>query len=156
MSGDVADAADYLKFATARVLVCQNQFQALHANGSAAAKAALVLLRHVHTELSEAVGCFCPEGLGVEAWSASYGDGRPVISAMPIDGGGPAIYVHVWHPDRTHPMNNRCELDVITTAEGRKQMLVTAPGVIDAVSLPEIASAGDGQPVSARTASKED
>lgn len=61
------------------------------------------------------------------------------------------------HPSPTHPQNSPCELDLITTADGtRKQMLVTAPGVIDAVSLPEVGAAGDGQPVRARTASKGD
>jgi hypothetical protein len=71
-----------------------------------------------------------------------YDDGRPVISATPLGGG---CYVHVWHPDRTHPMNNPSALDVITTPDGsRKRVLVVAEGFLDAVSVAEIAAAGDG------------
>jgi hypothetical protein len=135
----------------ARVLVCQNQFQA---SGAPAVDAALTDLRLLRTELSEAVGSFGPDGKNPEVWATHYDDGRPVISAMPI---GQGLYVHVWPVDPTHPMNSRCELDVITTPDGApKQMIVSAPGVIDAVSLPEVGAAGDGQPVPARTASKED
>ena len=47
-------------------------------------------------------------------------------------------------------MNNRGELDVITTADGtRKQVIVSAPGCIDAITF--TAEAGAGQPVPART-----
>jgi hypothetical protein len=146
MSDDVAEAADYLKFAAARVLICQHQFRALQPSGAPAAEAP-ALLGHVHTELSEAVGRFCPDGQNAEVWSTRYADGRPVISVMPI---GPGVYVHAWHPDPAHPMNNPCDLDVITTPDGtRKQMIVAAAGVIDAVNLPE----SDGQPVPAQQSS---
>jgi hypothetical protein len=148
MNSDVAEATDYLKFAAARLLICQHQFRALQASGSPGADG-LALLGHVHTELSDAVGRFCPDGQNAEVWATRYDDGRPVISAMPMEAG---LYVHVWHPDPAHPMNNRCELDVITTADGgRKRMVVSAPGCIDAVSLPEIAAAADAQPVLAQT-----
>jgi hypothetical protein len=96
-------------------------------------------LRHLHTELSEAAARFCPEGQDPERWATRYSDGRPVISAMPMEAG---LYVHTWHPDPAHPMNNRCELDVITTPDGTtKRIIVSAPGVIDAV----LVAAGDGQ-----------
>jgi hypothetical protein len=148
MNRDVAEATDYLKFAAARLLICQHQFRALQASGSPAADA-LALLGHVHTELSEAVGRFCPDGQNAEVWATRYDDGRPVISVMPI---GPGVYVHAWHPDRTHPMNSRCDLDVITIPDGtRKQMVVSAPGCIDAVSLPEITADDDGQPALSQT-----
>ena len=89
----------------------------------------------------------CPDGQNAEAWSGRYSDGHPVISAMPLDD-GPGLYVHTWHPDRTHPMNNPGELEVITTPDGtRKRILVTAPGCIDAV----IAATGDGQPAVAQS-----
>lgn len=139
MSSDITRAADLLKFAAMRMLVCQLQFQ--DGSGSPAAGAALGGLRHLHTELADAVQRLCPDGQNTEAWSARYADGRPVISAMPLDG-GPGLFVHVWHPDPTHPMNNPGALDVVTTRDGsRKQVIVTAPGYIDAVSLPETATA---------------
>jgi len=161
MSGDVAEATatDFLKFANALIAVCQREFRALALDavvaegGAQAAEAAVARLGHVHAELVDAIDRFCPDGENVEIWTTRYSDRRPVISAMPMDGG--YCYVHAWHPDPS--VNNRRDLDVVTTAGGtRKQMIVTAPGVIDAVSLPEIAAAGDGQPVPARTASKED
>jgi hypothetical protein len=49
-------------------------------------------------------------------------------------------------------MNAPCDLDFITTPDGtRKRILVSAPGFLDAVTLPETAAAGDGQPVLAQT-----
>jgi hypothetical protein len=49
-------------------------------------------------------------------------------------------------------MNSPCDLDVITTPAGaHKRVIVCAPGFLDAVSLPETAAAGDGQPVLAQT-----
>jgi hypothetical protein len=93
----------------------------------------------------------CPEGADPETWGARYSDRRAVISAMPLDA-GPVLYVHAWHPDRTHPMNNRCELDVITTPDGvRRRIIVNAPGYLDAVTFDENAGASDGQPALAHT-----
>lgn len=102
------DAVDYLKFAAALIVVAQGEFLALHVSGSpAAVEAALARLHHVHAEMSDAAGRFCPDGQSAETWLTRYDDGRPVMSAMPMGGG---CYAHAWHPDRTHPMNNRPDL----------------------------------------------
>jgi hypothetical protein len=145
------DAVDYLKFAAALIVVAQSEFRALHDNNPAlAAEALLARLHHVHAEMSDAAGRFCPDGQSEGTWLTRYSDGRPVMSAMPMDGG---CYAHAWHPDRTHPMNNRCEeLDVITTPEGtRKRIVVSAAGFLDAVTLTQTPGAGDGQPALAQT-----
>ena len=140
MSADITEATDYLKFAAARALVCHTAFHASQGSGSPAAGVAVDNLRHLQIELSEAVVRLCPEGHHPEAWAARYDDGRPVISAMPL-GERTGLYVHVWHPDRTHPMNNPGELEVVTTPDGnRKRIIVAAPGCIDAVT-----EASDGQ-----------
>jgi hypothetical protein len=118
-------------------------------NPALAAEAALARLDHLRAELTDAAGRFCPDGQSAEAFMTRYGDARAVMSAMPMAG---VCYAHAWHPDHTHPMNNPCDLDVITTPNGnRKRIIVTAPGFLDAVSLPETAATGDGQPVPAQT-----
>ena len=68
------------------------------------------------------------------------------------DAYGGACYAHAWHPDRTHPMNNHCELDDITTPDGvRRRIIVNAPGYVDAGTFDENAGASDGQPALAHT-----
>ncbi len=124
-------------------MVAQGEFRALHdTNPALAAEALLARLHHLHAEMSDAAGRFCPDGQSAETWLTRYDDGRPVLSAMPM---GRGCYAHAWHPDRTHPMNNRCELDVITTPDGaRRRIIVNAPGFLDSVA--ETADSGEGQP----------
>jgi hypothetical protein len=143
------NAVDYLKFAAALIVVAQGEFRALHdTNPALAAEALLARLHHVHAEMSDAAGRFCPDGQSAETWLTRYDDGRPVMSAMPMGG---CCYAHAWHPDRAHPMNHPCELDVITTQDGtRKRTIVNAMGFLDSVTLTETAGAGDGQPALAQ------
>ena len=140
-------SANYLKFAVALIVGAQGEFRALHdSNPALAAEALLARLHRVHAELSAAAGRFCPDGQSAETWLTRYDDGRPVMSAMPMGG----CYAHAWHPDRTHPMNNRCELDVVTTPDGvRGRIIVSAPGHLDAVKPTE--PADDGQQALAQT-----
>jgi hypothetical protein len=105
----------------------------------------------LYRDLSNALRGRCPPGQDPEAFASRYSDGRPVISAMSLDA-GPVLYIHAWHPDCTHPMNNRCELDVITAPDGvRRRVIVKAPGYLDAITLPETTRASDGQRALAQT-----
>jgi hypothetical protein len=123
-------AADFLKFASALILVCEGEFR-MNLGSEPVAEAALGRLRHLHSELLDATGRFCPEGVNSEAWLGRYSDGRRVVSAMPMGGG---CYVHAWHPDPS--VNRPCELDVVTTPDGsRKRVIVVAEGFLDAVSV---------------------
>jgi hypothetical protein len=68
-----------------------------------------------------------------------YDDGRAVMSVMPVDDAGLARYIHCWHPAADHPMNQRGELETVTLHDAtRKKVLVSAPGVLDSVSLPPL------------------
>jgi|SRR5271166_1449611 len=144
MTSDI-NPVDVVRFTAARVMVSLTQARSRSDND------ALAILEQLHNDLSGALRRLCPEGQDPEAHASRYSDGRPVISAMPLDA-GPVLYVHAWHPDPTHPMNNPCELDVITTPDGvRRRVIVSAPGHLDAITLPETTRAGDGQPALAQT-----
>jgi hypothetical protein len=144
MTSDI-NPVDVVRFTAARVMVSLTQARSRLDND------VLAILGDLHRDLSSALRRLCPEGQDPEAHASRYSDGRPVISAMPLDA-GPVLYVHAWHPDPTHPMTNPCELDVITTPDGvRRRIIVNAPGYLDAVTFDENAGAGDGQPALAHT-----
>jgi hypothetical protein len=145
MSSDVAEVANYLKFAAGLIFVCEGELRALHDGvESPSVEAMRARLNHIHTELSDAAARFCQDD-GQDAWMR-YNDGRPVITGLAI---GHGCFAYTWQPDRAHPANAPGDRGVITCPDGtRKRVYVSAPGFLDAVTLTET---GDGQPALAQT-----
>jgi hypothetical protein len=142
------NAVDYLKFAAGLIFICESELRALHDMGeSPNVDAMRERLNHMHTELRGAAARFCP-GDGEHAW-ARYSDGRRVVTGLTVGNG---CYAYTWHPDRAHPANAPSERGFITTPDGTsKRVVVSAPGFLDAVTLPESAEASEGQQALAQT-----
>ena len=92
---------------------------------------------------------FCPDDRSPETWVDRYADGRAVVSWVNV---GDRSYVRSWHPDKSNEMNRPGPANVITDANGtRKQVIVSAPGHLDTITLADAGAAGDGQPALAQT-----
>lgn len=62
-----------------------------------------------------------------------YSDGRPVETTLNVGAG--TRWVHTWHPHPDHPRNKPGDVgEMITRSGTRKRIIVSAAGVLDAVS----------------------
>lgn len=61
-----------------------------------------------------------------------YADGRPVSTSIELEPG--MTFVHDWHPDPGHAINQPHEIVTTDLSDGRsKRIIVVAPGVLDAI-----------------------
>lgn len=91
-----------------------------------AVQSVLDAARHM---LAESAAAFCRDGNDLN----TYADGRPVRTRLDLEPGN--YYVHVWHPWIEHRINRPQEIAgaVTTTSGRRKHIVISAPGVLDAV-----------------------
>jgi len=76
----------------------------------------------------EAAAAFCRDGHDIE----HYADGREVRTELELELGN--AYEHIWHPQPDHRTNRPQALFPLTTTSGaRKRLLISAPGVVEAV-----------------------
>lgn len=86
-------------------------------------------LEHVLNILAEHVGA-----LGLEPVT-TYGDGTPVTSHVVLDEAAGDVFSMIWHPDPCHLVNQPrvAHESVVLSSGERRQLIVTARGVIDSV-----------------------
>lgn len=98
-----------------------------------AVESAIAYLSTAYRLLQDLVGIQCPH---CARSMHTYTDGRPVSSHIRFGEG--SQYTHTWHPDVASPHNRPREVGTLTTRGGyRKQIVIPAPGHLDAYSVTE-------------------
>jgi hypothetical protein len=125
---------DYLKFVAAEtsglIEGAQQAICSLDHPDDDRVEAILDQLEAVRRCAIEAAAAFCRSGHDLD----HYADGRQVRTRLVIEKGNE--YEHVWHPQVDHRTNRAQELFPWTTTSGaRKRLLISAPGVLDAVDV---------------------
>jgi len=131
------NAVDYLKYAQAEgdslLVYAADALAQLPVDGHPEIESAIDTVQSVldaaRHMLAEAAAAFCRDGSDLD----TYADGRPVRTRLDLDPGN--YYEHVWHPWIEHRINRRQEIAgaVTTTSGRRKHIVISAPGVLDAV-----------------------
>jgi hypothetical protein len=129
---------DYLKFTAATVDRAGDQLSDIGPNSSPHATAvtvesALCYLATARQLLQNIIGVYCPH---CAHDMNRFTDGRPVTSTVNFCEG--SQWVHLWHPQPEHQWNRPREVGTLTTRNGtRKQIVVSAPGHLDSVTVTE-------------------
>lgn len=86
------------------------------------------VLEGVQRTVVDACATFCRDGDDMD----TYADGRPVRTRHEFERGN--VYEQRWHPQPDHPDNLPHEVATFDTTSGsRKTVVVSAPGVLDAI-----------------------
>lgn len=129
---------DTVKFATALADRAYADLGAADASDPKAARAAIEAaqcrLNHIDAVLRQVVGMMCPH---CSQHMDRYDDGRDVTSSIALEDG--LHYSRVWHPRPEHQINLPCNnLGTVALRDGTlKRVIVSAPGILDAVTVSE-------------------
>jgi hypothetical protein len=132
------DLVDFLKFTAGAVDQAVAHLSGLSPNNSrhetaVTVETALCYLANARNLLENIVRSHCRH---CAACMNEYTDGRPVSTHVNFCEG--SQWVHLWHPVPGNPHNLPREVGTLTTRNGtRKQIVISAPGHLDSVTVTE-------------------